>query len=553
MMSFSKTLVLSALLVSAAGVQAEPAWEPALKTLQDYQPVQPRQKPDPVKQQAAMHAYAELLAAIESRGQGRKTAAETTSLRQRLGELLDKRGEIIAGGKNRIDANVDPLKMLLYRQQSWQAQQTPVAEIKAAKSADWFPGAIPATAPRLSREFEIDAAISGWQSLGLYAAPGDRVTITIPETAVKAGLALRIGCHKDILGPQLEALGADGKPAKGKDKEKLDLRNLKPEIAIADNRRLVRWPVATRTFELTAPRTETAYALGGLLYVVVPRNAPAGKIKITIDGAVEAPYFVLGQTTNADWAKRRLAPAPYAELATPDLVLTVPSATIRDLQDAEGLMRWWKQAMKLEDKLSARPRTSPERIVDDIQISAGGGHSGYPIMAGNWAKGMVNLAGLQEKGHWGCLHELGHNENARNNFLSLPNSGEVVCNVFGCYVINTLDKVPIPEIRAKSWQSAEKLLADGQGNVWERADLFEKLMFYLRIADAFGWDPFLKIAAAEKAKPADGKPEDRLLVGLSRATGRNLTTYFLAWGWNPSEPARQAIAPLPDWKPPFKK
>ncbi len=550
-MSISKTLLLSVLLFSAAGIRAESAWEPALKTLQDYQPPQPRQKPDPAKQQAALHAYAELLSTLDARARNKKTPAETAALRQRLGELLEKRGEIIAGGKNRIDANLDPLQMLLFRHQAWQAQQTPVAEIKAAKSADLFPGPVPAIAPRLSRDFEIDATINGWHSLGLYAAPGIPVTVTIPETAVKTGLSLRIGCHKDVLGPQIEALGADGKPAKG-NKEKLDLHNLKPDIAIADNRRLIRWPVATRTFELTTAKTQGAYALGGLLYIEVPRNV-TGKIKINIAGAVEAPYFVLGQTTNADWAKRRLAPAPYAELAASNLVITVPSDTIRTLDNAEALMHWWEQAMALEDKLSSRPRTSPERIVNDIQISAGGGHSGYPIMAGGWAKGMVNLPELKQKGHWGCLHELGHNENARNNFLSIPDSGEVVCNVFGCYVINTLCQVPIPEIRAKSWQSAEKLLADGQGKVWERADLFERLMFYLRIADTFGWDPFLKIAAAEKAKKADGKSEDRLLVGLSQATGRNLTTYFRAWGWNPSEPACQAIANLPEWKSPFKK
>lgn len=507
-----------------------------------------------------MRAYAELLILLDGPGRGGKTpTAETKALRQRLDTLLEQRGEIVADRKQKIDANTDPLQMLLYRHQSWRAQHLPPAETKPAKGAEHFPGAIPVNAPRVVREFDIDTTTGGWHSLGLYAAPGETVTVEIPEAAIQAGLAVQVGCHKDRLGPQLVRIGADGKPDKKKEGEPVTLKALQEGIEIADRRTLRRWSEATRRFELISASTPVANALGGLLYLDVPRKTLGeAKVKLRIKGAVEAPYFLLGRDRDADWTARiRQAPAPYAELAADNLVLTVPSAVIRDLEHPEALMEWWQQAMKLENQLSGRPhRPVPERIVDDIQISAGGGHSGYPIMAGSWARGMVDLAGLKKQGNWGCLHEMGHNENARNDYLSLPGSGEVVCNVYGCYVINTLCQVPIPEIRAKSWQSAERLLADGQGKVWERADLFERLMFYLRMADAFGWEPFLKVSGQERAgraKQAGEKPEDWLLVQLSQATGHNLAAYFAAWGWDPSPEARRETAALPAWPAPFRK
>jgi len=61
----------------------------------------------------------------------------------------------------------------------------------------------------------------------------------------------------------------------------------------------------------------------------VPGRCKLGKTEVEFAGAVEAPFFVLGQTSLAEWrSKVRNRPAPWAELATGKVILTVPSRVV---------------------------------------------------------------------------------------------------------------------------------------------------------------------------------------------------------------------------------
>ena len=105
--------------------------------------------------------------------------------------------------------------------------------------------------------------------------------------------------------------------------------------------------------------------------------------KVTVSGAtVRAPRYVHGQTRLADWsATLRAAPAPWAELQTDNFVLTLPSAAVRGLADPGPLMARWKAVLDAEGDLAGvkRPRARRERMVLDVDISAGWMHSGYPV------------------------------------------------------------------------------------------------------------------------------------------------------------------------------
>jgi hypothetical protein len=89
------------------------------------------------------------------------------------------------------------------------------------------------------------------------------------------------------------------------------------------------------------------------------------------------------------------------------VILTVPSETVRQLDDPTQLAKFWDEVVRLEDELAGTPhlRKRPERIVPDVQISAGYMHSGYPIMTHLDVAGHVtNLAKIQA-GSWGHFHE----------------------------------------------------------------------------------------------------------------------------------------------------
>lgn len=64
---------------------------------------------------------------------------------------------------------------------------------------------------------------------------------------------------------------------------------------------------------------------------------------------------------------------PWGELATDNIILTVPTENLKTLEDPEPLLQLWDEMMQAVARLAAQPFPfqRPERIVADVQISAG--------------------------------------------------------------------------------------------------------------------------------------------------------------------------------------
>ena len=54
-------------------------------------------------------------------------------------------------------------------------------EVHALAAASNFPGGVSSQAPRGEHMVTIDTAVPGWHSLGLYAPPGEKVTVTLAQ------------------------------------------------------------------------------------------------------------------------------------------------------------------------------------------------------------------------------------------------------------------------------------------------------------------------------------------------------------------------------------
>lgn len=82
-----------------------------------------------------------------------------------------------------------------------------------------------------------------------------------------------------------------------------------------------------------------------------------------------------GETSQEEW-KRRVQEnsGPWGELATDNIILTVPTANLRALEEPEPLLRLWDDVMRAVARLGAEPfpLRLPQRIVADVQISVGG-------------------------------------------------------------------------------------------------------------------------------------------------------------------------------------
>ena len=415
-----------------------------------------------------------------------------------------------------------------YKQTIQSLMAVPAEQVKAHPAAADFPGLPPASAEPITRNGHVNTAVHRWHSTGLYAPPGKLITVTVPAEAAVAKLEVRIGCHTDTLWRDT----------------------------------ITRWkrvPEISRAFKITGPVTHAANAFGGLIYIVVPHNAPPANLKVTVTGGIPAPYYVLGQTSLEQWRESlRNQPAPWAELECKGLIFSIPSVTIRQLDDPEPVMKFWRQVIDAEDDLAGKVgRTDPERMVFDRQISVGYMHSGYPAMAplGAAAKVVENLVELK-KGNWGVFHEMGHNH--QNPAWTFDGTVEVTVNLFSMYCNEKVCGIPrsaghdlqSPKQQAK----VQQYLAGGKFEDWKH-DPFLALCMYDQLVEVFGWEPFKKVfveyrdASKAQLPKNDDQKRDQWLVRFSRTVGRNLGPFFEAWKVPTSQSARDSIRDLPRWMP----
>ncbi|MDB6071983.1 MAG: hypothetical protein JWL81_3154, partial [Verrucomicrobiales bacterium] len=420
----------------------------------------------------------------------------------------------------------DGLARLLLTMEVENLQTLPPGKTPAHPSADDFPGKVPATAPRVTKTFTINSAVPGWHSLGLYAAPGQAVTLTSPASILKNNFKLRIGSHDDSLWHKEE---------------------------------WPRSPDICRSAPVTGAATPLANAFGGLVYIDVP-SKQTGTLEFTVAGAVEAPLFTLGTTTDEQWKTIRQAPGPWAELECPGVILTVPSESIRQLRNPTELMKFWNEIVAAEDWLAAtaEDRKKPERIVADVEISAGYMHSGYPIMTYLDVVPMVSDLNAMRRGSWGHFHELGHNHQSSD--WTPDGTGEVTCNIFTLYVFDKVCGLPPDKAREgfskqDIQNTVRKHLAVGGTLEHWKSDAFLALTIYVQLQQEFGWDAFQKVFAEYRDLPAAQRPRtdeekhSQFMTRFSKVTGKNLAPFFKAWGLPISEDALAETAKLPQWFP----
>ena len=429
---------------------------------------------------------------------------------------------------------------LVIRYDSARLRHTPPEQVRAHPAAAEFPGSVPAGAPRVTTEVKVETSGGrwGWFGTGLYAAPGELITVRLPAGVVDKGLSIIIGAHADTLWH-------------------MDAWRRMPEIS---NRTPVRSAV-----------TRAANAFGGCIYIAAPEGGQAGDFVATIGGGVPAPRYVDGKTSPAEWRSTiRLRPAPWAEIESSKVILTVPSALVRNLDDPAALMQVWDQTSDLVQELAGLPkeRKRPERLLPDMQIGMEAvQHSGYPIMMQlSKAASLVSRDGLlrgrvgtsrYNKGVWGFSHEMGHN--AHNPLWIFQGANEPTAQLFTVYVYEKLCHIPVEsnfhaskEVRAA--EMAEYNFAHPDFEQW-KSDDWLALTMYVEMQQAFGWDAYKRVFAEYLKLPesqwpkTDDEKRDQWMVRFSRQVGRNLGPFFQAWGVPTSEAARKSIEDLPVWMP----
>jgi hypothetical protein len=453
-------------------------------------------------------------------------ASNDTLFLPRLQKLLKQYSARLTPTASKPIKDTDGLLRALMALQLAQITRQKPADVKAHPAASTFPGAVASSAKRIKTTLSLDLSTPRWHSTGLYAAPGEVITLTLTSADTRKGLSVRIGAHKDKLWH--------------KDKWQ-------------------RVPEISRSWALKTTTVQVASAFGGLLYIEVPTGR-SGKSSITVQGAVQAPLYVAGKTTLSDWKNTlRKHPAPWAELANGKLILTVPSSVVRALDAPDKLMAHWDKVMDACADLAviSRTRKSPERVVMDQQISAGYMHAGYPIMTHLDVKNsLTSYSHMSTKGGWGIYHELGHNHQSR--YWTFSGTTEVTVNLFTLYIFHTIHNNFKPRTNIYGNEREKKirtyLKAGAKFSTWQK-DPFLALIMYMQLQEAFGWKTFKQVfdeyhkAPSAQLPKTDAAERDQWMVRFSKRINKNLGPFFQAWGVPTSAAARQSISSLPKWMP----
>lgn len=416
-----------------------------------------------------------------------------------------------------------------------------------AKAANYknFPGEAPDKAPRTKDEEVTIPVKVGYQGLnepepgtlqphstGFYIPAGARVFITLSEPYLQQGLKAQIGVHIDDLS-NLESINRDG----------ADL---------------------TRTFTLNKTQTEIYSPYGGLLLIRVPDSTTLKSIKFSLTGAVKAPRFELNKTTEQQWKTTiRNYQAPWAELATENVVFTVPSALIRTLDNPEKLLQFWDSVMDANAELAfiSPKRTHPERIIVDSKVAFGymfATKERIIVPNDESSEVMLDVDRLRKEGSWGHFHEIGHRHQFRD--LDFSALSEVSVNLYTLYayekVLNMglLNNEKFPNRQALS-NRIDKYFNNAPSFKKWKDDHFAALSMYIQIIDAFGWDSIKKVYSKYRALPKSAYPKfdqdkiDLWFTSICEATNSDMTTFFDIWQIPISETAKQQTKKYASWVP----
>ena len=133
-------------------------------------------------------------------------------------------------------------------------------------------------------------------------------------------------------------------------------------------------------FDLDTVTMDVASPHGGLLMFVAPSGTEwIGTQAVQVNGAVEAPYFVYGTNTNAEWiAGVRDRETPFGVLVSDTSVLVIESEQyLRTLSDPHEVMDIHRNLIWWIDDFYDYHRGRPLRVHHDYQPV--GGFSSMPL------------------------------------------------------------------------------------------------------------------------------------------------------------------------------
>jgi hypothetical protein len=448
-------------------------------------------------------------------------------------------GPLAIGPSNPFTWGQDTLADMALRGDYVLAEALPPDRTLAHESAALFPGTVAPGAPRVARTVTIDGDVPSsshemWRSTGLYAPPGEVVTVRFPPFALGTGLYVQFGASFD---------------------------HVMPHVGWLQPNTIGRFPWVTAGRLVQSVEIELASAFGGPILVSVPPGSALGPTQVEIEGAVETPAVTLGPGGQVEW-HADLDDAPLVELKADHVIITSRSSVVASVNDPVAALEQLDAMLAAEADLvgvdhdHSGSESIPQRMVFD-PFEEWGAHSGYPVhMTQSWDAELLDVTVWPGgSGLWGFLHEFGHNH--QQSMWTLNHMWEATCNILAVHAFETVLGLPMSDAwdgnlePATMYQRTQDWLDSGQPYSTQGYDV--GLYFFLYVKEAFGWEPFRTMYAAYRALPPGDQPQteqekiDQLAVRLSNATGHNLVPWFQTFRFPLSTWVPGEVDHLPPW------
>tara|TARA_B110000003_G_C16650194_1_gene533829 strand:- start:111 stop:4964 length:4854 start_codon:yes stop_codon:yes gene_type:complete len=385
---------------------------------------------------------------------------------------------------------------------------------------------------------------------GYYAAPGEIITITIPNNFENNGLSVMLGAHDEDYST-FQGVNRFAKISK-------------------------KYPLNTITTEVISP-------VGGGIYITVPEGSNLGWFDITISDAVKSPYFSWRtgrKTTPTEWAQEiSKNDVGWVDLESDNYMMTMPIAVFENLLDPSELMTKWDTIMNGFWYLGGRPdpRRRSQYFIVDSQLNGAGYGTGYPQVISFGDSNLYPTHILDNSNFWEAqgfditLHEHGHGD----GYPTLELETETNINLPAVHVYNTIFDVPLND--AFKYSSGELLFLDEATMDWMIAQNFRtnqpmgidptmdpqvafELRYqhrswakYAKMAELFGWSSMYKMNNVfyedwKINRPATNGMDvtpDNVISAASYGSNINMAPLMHFYGVQPSEELRTELESLP--------
>lgn len=303
--------------------------------------------------------------------------------------------------------------------------------------------------------------------------------------------------------------------------------------------------------------------------VFLQSAAPTGSAVVRVAGGTRVPTFVLGQTSDADFAAqvRAMPDSPLFEVVgnrvfgdfQTRIVDAVPSGLTDRVQAWDDVIELTNDMHDLLDDATGTARKAPHRVyIASPDTGAGYASATQERIQFQVATGAArDLFAEPVADLWGFWHEVGHTYQTPS--YNWSGQGEVAVNVSALYVENRMGLPSGIATPGKLAVLREYFAQPVDKRTYASADLWVRLVMYDQLRRAFGNEFYPQLNQEFRTAKALGEPtpstaaglQDQFAVTSARIADRDLTEFFRQWGIPLSAASKAEMAKHPSLSVPI--